>query len=183
MSTESQRPESEVDEPKASGVLTSVDGVELAPYAEWRGHATDPRTASLEEAAEILQAIIDAEGPVMENRAYQTYVRASGIQRLGPQVRRVLNRALARLVRRKRVVVERSAVLRTPETDWVKLREIGPRSFDEVPLSELASLVRAVRSSRPDAKSDEIYRDVLEIYGLVRMTAQVRKQFEEAENL
>ena len=186
-----ERPESEVGEPKASGALILVDGVELAPYEEWRGHAADPRTASLEEAAEKLQAIIDAEGPVLVSRAYQTYVRASGIQRLGPQIRRVLNRALAKLERRKRVVVERSAggngyrnaVLRTPETDRVKLREIGPRSFDEVPHSELALLVRAVKSSKPDVKSEEIYRDVLEIYGLVRMTGQVRKQFEEAEKL
>ena len=61
------------------------------------------------------------------------------------------------------------------------MREIGPRSFDEVPHSELAALVRAVKSSKPDANSDEIYREVLGIYGLVRMTAQVRKPFEEAE--
>ena len=143
-----ERPESEVGEPKGSGAATSVDGVELAPYPEWRGHAADPRTASLEEAAGTLNAIIDAEGPVLESRAYQTYVRASGIQRLGPQIRRVLNHALAKLERGKRVVVERpaggsgyrNALLRTPETDRVKSREIGPRSFDEVPHSEFGGI-------------------------------------------
>ena len=184
-----ERPEWGIGEAKGSGVSTSVDGLELAPYPEWRGHAADPRTASPEAAAEKLLEIIDAEGPVLESRAYQSYVRASGIQRLGPQIRRVLNRALARLERGKRVVVERAgggtgyrnALLRTPETDHVKMREIGPRSFDEVPHSELAALVRAVKSSKPDAKSDEICREVLSIYGLVRMTAQVRKRFEKAE--
>ena len=153
------------------------------------GRTGDPRTASLNEVAETLWAIVDAEGPVLESRAYQTYVRASGMQRLDPQIRRVLNRALARLERGKRVVVERAAreggyrnaMLRTAETAPVKMREIGPRSFVEVPHSELAALVRAVRSSRPDGNPDETYREVLGNYGLVRMTAQVKKRFEEAE--
>ena len=129
----------------------------LEPYPEWRGHAADPRTTSLNDAADTLWAIVETEGPVLESRAYQTYVRASGMQRLGPQIRRVLKRALARFERGKRVVVERAAgergyrnaLLRIPESDHVKMREIGPRSFDEVPHSELAALVRAVRSSKP----------------------------------
>ena len=184
-----ERRELEEGEVRASGAVTSVDGVELAPHPEWRGQAADPRTASLDEAADTLWAIIDTEGPVLESRAYQTYVRASGMQRVGPQIRRVLNRALARLERGNRVVVERAtgergyrnAVLRTVETEPVRVREIGPRSFDEIPHSELAELVRAVRSSKPEAKSEEVRREVLGIYGLVRMTAQVRKRFEETE--
>ena len=160
----------------------------MAPYLEWRGHAVDPRKASQSEAVEVLCAIIETEGPVLENRAYQTYVRASGIQRLGPQIRRILNRALTNLERDGRVVVERPAgergyrhaVLRTPETDRVRMRDIGPRSFDEVPGSELAALAGAVKRSKADANSEEVYREVLDIYGLVRMTAQVKKRFEEA---
>ena len=183
-----ERPEREVGEAKVAGASTSVDGVELAAYQEWRGHAVDPRRASQGEAAEILCAIIETEGPVLENRAYQIFVRASGIQRLGPQIRRILNRALAKLERDGRVVVERAAgergyrnaVLRTPETDRVRVRDIGPRSFDEVPGGELATLVGAVKRSKADSNSEEIYREVLDIYGLVRMTTQVRKRFEEA---
>ena len=44
----------------------------------------------------------------------------------------------------------------------------------------LQRLVGAVKTSKGDANSEEIYREVLEIYGLVRMTAQVKKRFEEA---
>lgn len=183
-----ERPEREVREALVAGASISVDGVELAPYLEWRGHAVDPRRASQGEAAEILCAIIGTEGPVLENRAYQTYVRASGIQRLGPQIRRILNRALAKLERDGRVVVERAAgergyrnaALRTPETDRIRMRDIGPRSFDEVPGSELAALVGAVKTSKGDANPEEIYREILDIYGLVRMTAQVRRRFEES---
>ena len=46
-----ERPEWEVGEAVVAGASTSVDGVELAPYLEWRGHAVDPRTASQGEAA------------------------------------------------------------------------------------------------------------------------------------
>ena len=183
-----ERPERENGEAMVAGASTSVDGVELAPYKEWRGEAADPRRASRGSAAETLCAIIETEGPVLADRAYQIHVRASGIQRLGPQLRRFLNRALAKLERDGRVVVERAtgergyrnAVLRTPETDQVRMRDIGPRSFDEVPGSELAALVGAVKRSKADASSDEIYREILDIYGLVRMTAQVRRRFEEA---
>ena len=183
-----ERLEPAVDEQNVASTATSVDGIELAPYREWQGRAEDPRTASSNGVADILGEIIATEGPVLENRAYQTYVRASGMQRLGPQIRRALNRALASLERGKRVIVEQAAagsgykgaLLRTPETDRIKMRDIGPRSFDEVPLDELAALLRAVKTSRPDADSEEICRDVLEIYGLVRMTTQVRKRFEEA---
>jgi len=183
-----ERPEWEVGEGIVSGASTSVGGLELAPYLEWRGQAVDPRTASPGESAETLWAIIETEGPVLENRAYQTYVRACGIQRVGPQIRRILNRALAKLERDGRIVVEqgagesgyRNAVLRTPVTARIRMRDIGPRSFDEVPCGELAALMGAVKTSKVDASSEEIYREVLGIYGLVRMTAQVRKRFEEA---
>ena len=40
--------------------------------------------------------------------------------------------------------------------------------------------MNAVKRSRGDTNSEEVYREILDIYGLVRMTAQVRKRFEEA---
>ena len=151
----------------------------------------DPRSATLDEVAEALVGIIYVEGPVLESRAYPAYIRASGAQRLGPQIRRILNRALARLEREKHVIVERvsresgyrNALLRTPETDQVRMREIGPRAFDEVPLSEISALVRRVRSANPGADAEYVYRQVLTTYDLVRMTAQVRKRFGEAESV
>ena len=184
-----ERPETDSGDEMDQGPSISVDGVELAPYPEWRGHAADPRTASPEATAKCLLEIIETEGPVLEGRAYQCLVRACGIRRLGPQIRRSLNRALARLERGNRVIVERAAdgsgfkdaVIRTPDSVSVKVRQIGPRSFDEVPLSELAKLIEAVGSTNPNGTPDEIYREVLGIYGLVRMTAQVRQRFEEAK--
>ena len=89
------------------------------------------------------------------------------------QIRRI-RIVRAKLERDGRVVVEqaagergyRNAVLRTPETDRIRMRDIGPRSFDAgVPDGELAALVGAVKTSKVDANSEEIYREVLDIFG------------------
>ena len=77
----------------------------------------------------------------------------------------------------------RNALFGVLESDRVAMREIGPRTFDEVPLPELSLLIRGVQVSEPEASPEEIYRDVLAIYGLVRMTTRVRKRFEEADGV
>ena len=166
-----------------------VNGVVLAPYREWRGEVPDPRSAPLREVAETLFGVVEAEAPVLVERAYQAYIQGCTVRRLGPQIRRTLNRALASLERKKRVVVERtanssgyqSALVTTQTADATVVREIGPRTFDEVPLPEVSALLRSVRASNPGASSEQIYRQVLEIYGLVRMTAQTKRRFEEAD--
>ena len=183
-----ERPTIEQESPPLAGAPVPDDGVDLTSYGEWRGVAPDPRLASLEEVTETLFDIIATEGPVLESRAYRAYTNASSAQRLGPQMRSSLNRALANLERQKRVTIERTsdgsgyrnALLRVPEGDRVTVREIGPRTFDEVPLSELSSLVRGIRATEPGSSPEEIYRRVLAHYGLVRMTEQVRKRFEDA---
>ena len=184
-----ERPDLEADGQPGPGIHEAIDGVELAPYREWRGEAPDPRSAQLHEVAEALFRIVEVEAPVLVERAYQAYIQGCTVRRLGPRIRSTLNRALASLERKKRVGVERAAsasgyqgALVTTETaDATVVREIGPRAFDEVPLPEVSALLRAVRASSPGASSEEIYRQVLEIYGLVRMTAQTKKRFEEAD--
>lgn len=186
--TRIERPKMAQEGSSPSGAPTPDNGVTLAPYREWRGIAPDPRSESFEEATETLFDIIETEGPVLESRAYRAYTNASSARRLGPQMRRSLNRALANLEHQKRVMVEqtsggsgyRNALLRVPEGARVTLREIGPRTFDEVPLSELSLLLRGVQAVEPGSSPEEIYRHVLARYGLVRMTEQVRKRFKDA---
>ena len=62
-----ERSEWEVGEAIVPGASTTVDGVELAPYLVWRGHAVDPRRTSQGEAAEIPCAIIETKGPLSGN--------------------------------------------------------------------------------------------------------------------
>ena len=186
---EIERPDVGRDDQPASRSFAAMEGIELAPYPEWRGQAPDPRSASLAEVAETLSRIVAVEAPVLVDRAYQAYIQGCAAQRLGPQIRRALNRALASLERRNSVVVERAsdgsgfrnALICSPTDDSTLVREIGPRTFDEVPFPELSALIRVVRASKPEAPTAEIYRQILGLYGLVRMTAQIRKRFEEAD--
>ena len=183
-----ERPDLENAGQPGPSIHEAIDGLELAPYRKWRGEAPDPRSAQLREVAETLLRIVEAEAPVLVERAYQAYIQGSAVRRLGPSVRRTLNRALASLERKKRVSVKRAtnasghqnALVTTPATDATVVREIGPRTLDEVPLPEVSSLLGSVRASNPGASSEAIYRQVLELYGLVRMTVQTKKRFEEA---
>ena len=186
-----QRPDSDVAEMiiPGPGSFPWLDGVDVAPYPVWHGSAADPRSATVQEVSDSLAGIVAVEGPVTVGRAYQALVRAGGLQRLGPRIRQSMDRALTRLETEKRVLVERSeeasgyrsAVLLAPDGERIKVRELGPRLFEEVPLTELSELVRRVRRSMPGAESEEVFREVMGVYGLVRMTEQVRNRIREAQ--
>ncbi len=169
------------------GPSLSPSKVELETYSVWQGNAPDPLSATLGEVTEALRAIVVSEGPVVVDRAFKAYVSASGGSRLGRRIRKALNRALAKLERDHQITVERSArksrysdaVLRHPQTKGIRIRQIGPRDFNEIPHSELRALVEAVRSSQPNTTFEEAYRQVLSMYGLKRLTSQVKKRFDE----
>jgi hypothetical protein len=61
----------------------------------------------------------------------------------------------------------------------VRVRELGPRTLDEVPLGEVAELMRRLRA----AGATELPRAVLDTYGLVRMTAKAEEYLARAEEL
>ncbi|MET0604213.1 MAG: hypothetical protein ABW167_19670, partial [Baekduia sp.] len=61
----------------------------------------------------------------------------------------------------------------------VRVRELGPRALDEVPLREVAELMRRLRA----AGATELPRAVLDAYGLVRMTAKAEDFLEQAEQV
>lgn len=74
----------------------------------------------------------------------------------------------------------RGALLDIPGRRRPPPRDIGPRTFEEVPLPELSAAIQDVRSALPSLGPEGVYRRILEAYGLVRMTGQVRERFEEA---
>ena len=162
----------------------ALDGV-LA-YTAWTGKAPDPRSERLGDVAEILYKIVEIEGPVLTERAYRLYTRASGIQRVGRQVRQQLDRALAWLEREGRVDIDLSrngteyegGAIRLAGAPAIVLRERGERSFDEIPLSELNAMCSHVSRGKSGDDQEEIRRDVLARYGLTRMTTQVRARFD-----
>jgi hypothetical protein len=155
--------------------------VDLEPYTAWPAHATpDPRTAGREAIGPILLEIVDAEGPILAERAYRLYVKAGGGKALTSIARAPLSGATFRLKAAGAIEMEEgSEVLRPAGTAEVRVRELGPRALDEVPLREVAELMRRLRA----AGATELPRAVLDAYGLVRMTAKAEDFLAQAEQV
>lgn len=163
----------------------------LAPYPTWQGSGLpDPRTTARSEVADYLLPIIEAEGPVTADRLYKLYVRATGGVRVTKQARHPLNRALFHLTGKVKIDEFNSPetnwpqrVARLPDQEVVVVRSLGDRDLYEVPLNEIAELIRIKRTSRPTMRDQALMRYVLDEYGLVRLTDKVKGYLQAAIDL
>ncbi|HWH92478.1 MAG TPA: nuclear transport factor 2 family protein [Baekduia sp.] len=163
----------------AGGARKGAVQVDLEPYTAWTPRPLpDPRTAGREAIGPALLEIIAAEGPILAERAYRLYVKASGGKALTSIARAPLSGSTFRLRQAGAIDFEEgSEVLRPAGTPEVRVRELGPRALDEVPLREVAELMRRLRA----AGATELSRAVLDAYGLVRMTAKAEDFLAQAE--
>lgn len=141
----------------------------------------DPRNAESMEIAEGLCSIIEVEGPMLVKRAYDIYLRGCGIKRMGRELKRTMNKALQHAVRQRRVVIENElntkgyihAIVRITGTSQIILRKRGPRSFEEIPPSEiLVASHLALKECSFHKGSDEHLHAILELLDLKRLTTQ-----------
>lgn len=173
-------PESEKQtEPKIS------PAVRRGPYITFKGEAgPDPHITNSNRVAQGLLRIIEAEGPILVKRVYDVYLRGCGIKRMGRQLRGALHKAIRNLIRNKLVVQQYEAgtgdllksIVRLPSVAAVVVRERGPRSFDEIPPSELQLVARRLLKNGPghlERGSDDHMKAVLAFFGLRRLTTQV----------
>jgi hypothetical protein len=160
--------------PQASGAARgrAQVTVDLEPYTSWAPRPVpDPRTAGREAIGPVLLELVAAEGPVLAERAYRLYVRASGGKALTSIARAPLSGAAHRLRMAGAIEFDEQAgqeVLRPAGAAPVRVRELGSRALDEVPPGELDELVRRLAA----AGATDLPRAVLDAYGLVRMTAK-----------
>lgn len=157
----------------AGGARKGEVQLDLEPYTAWTPRPVpDPRSAGREAIGPVLLEIVSAEGPVLADRAYRLYVRASGGKALTTIARAPLSGAAFRLRQAGAIEFEGDGeVLRPAGSPEVRVRELGPRQLDEVPLREVAELMRRLRG----AGAAELPRAVLDTYGLVRMTAKAEE--------
>ena len=122
-----------------------------ADYSEYAGAPeNDPRTVSKSLVSEGILRIIEAEGPVIAKRDYDIYLRGCGIRRMGRELKSIMNKALAHAIRQGRIVSVNEtgkggllfSVVRVKGSPPIKLRTRGPRTFDEIPPSELNAVAR-----------------------------------------
>jgi dethiobiotin synthetase len=150
----------------------------LDPYRAWEPQPQgDPRSTPRPRIMDALLAIVAAEGPMRAGRAYAVYNRAAGGRKLTTIARAPLSSAAYWLAREGRLLLTRAEdipwqdddLLRTPETPAVHVRELGPRTLEEVPLDEVAELMRRLQGAGAHG-DDALKRGVLDAYRLVRLT-------------
>jgi len=158
-------------------------GLPFSDYIEYSGPPwNDPRGAGMSVVSEGIVRIVEVEGPVVAKRAYDIYLRGCGIRRMGRELKSTMNKALAHALRQGRLASENEAaergllfsVVRVNGSPPIKLRTRGPRSFEEIPPSEL-QVVAMYLAERDgfSSGSDEHLRAVLECFDLKRLTTPV----------
>jgi hypothetical protein len=166
--------------------------VSLDPYVAWEEHPTgDPRATSRAEIMKVILEILAAEGPMRASRAYALYNRASGGRKLTSVARAPLSSAVYWLAQERRLLLTRKDdipwqdddLIRLPDAPAVKVRELGPRTLEEVPLDEIAELANRIRAARGDMDATEMKRALLSTYGLMRLTGRADEYLGLALNL
>jgi very-short-patch-repair endonuclease len=150
----------------------------LAPYPVWDTRHVFPNTknGTLAGRIEALRRIVEVEGPILGHRLYQLYVRSAGGQRVGKEIRRLLNStsntAVSKgILKAENLLGEPGQILKTfrlPGQPEVDLRERGPRTLSEVPPGELIAVMRALKLVGQDEEA--WFRAVLDAYGSKRLT-------------
>ena len=154
------------------------------PYRAWNRHPLPyPRGEPHNEVADRLVEIIEAEGPVLLHRAFHLYTDAAGIKRIGNQLRSRFLRATDIALKSERIETEEGgdgtkfgleSVVRSAGCPPVILRTRGPRTFEELPFSEIKVVMRSLFQSHPTIDEETLYRRVLEFFDLKRLTSNVR---------
>ena len=166
------------DEPAA---VPAPKQVTLDPYDAWEPHQVgDPRNTPRPQIMQTMLEIIGAEGPMTAARAYSLYNRAAGGRKLTSVARAPLSSAVYWLAREEKITLTREAdipwqggdMVRMPDQPPVRVRELGPRSLDEVPLDEIAELAKLLRGTDGSSDPTERKRAILATYGLVRLTSR-----------
>ena len=171
------------EEAETSGMMDKASHLESYPGFEGPT-GPDPRSAIPARVAEGLCRIIQCEGPMLAKRTYAVYLRGCGIHRMGGELKRRMNRALQYAIRQGLVLTENEgdgdelvdSIVRSSDAPPVSGRERGPRSFDEIPPSELQLVARQLlvdRKGEFECGSELHLRAVLGMFDLSRLTTPV----------
>jgi very-short-patch-repair endonuclease len=158
----------------------------LPGYTTYTGILPPVATATQSQIIEGLLEIVAVEGPVVGHRLHAAYVRSSAGHRVGPQISKALNSAVSAAIRKGLLIREdplaesdiRPCTFRLPEQLTVVLRELGPRTFDQVPPAELACLLEIVASRVGRDDRDAVFRETLTEYDIRRLGSTIRARLQ-----
>ncbi|MGH3256050.1 MAG: AAA domain-containing protein [Streptosporangiaceae bacterium] len=150
----------------------------LAPHRAWQPHhVPDAHSASPWAIVEGILDIVTGEGPVVADRVYELYVRASGGHRVTKPVREALDRATRTALRkglleqiRDNMTGRSVLTLYLPGTPSVIQRRRGDRELEHIPPAEVAAIARHVLHHDSGIDDGELRRLLLTAFERVRLT-------------
>lgn len=183
--------EDEIPPATADSAVPSTVSILLAPYEQFGQSVVQVAVASRRELVDGLVRLVEIEGPVMGGRLHTAYVRASGAVRVTKQVASELNKAISQAVREGRLMEDnplgesgiKPRTYRLPGQPAVRPRQLGPRSFDELPPAELAALLDRVAAGDRTTDEEALQRAALELLSLKRLTENVRTRFTAVQSI
>lgn len=156
----------------------------LLPCPEWSGSGLPhPNNTHPFEALPGMRSIIEAEGPLTLERAYRLFVRGAGFKRVTKAVQDNLDITVNCLQGQEEIELdqfdnpvtgEAQRVVRMRGAQPVVLRQKGTRALYEVPINEIAHLLKHRLDQRPRSTHDDLMRYALNTYGWKRLTERVR---------
>jgi very-short-patch-repair endonuclease len=157
----------------------------LQPYITWPSRPLrDVATASEQHLIDGLVDIVSGEGPMHALFAYQLYVKAAGGQRVGKEIRKVLNKAANAAIRSGAIAQVHDQIpgqiektLYIPGTPPVIVRGLGPRLLFDVPRSELRTLANSLGVNAADRTT--AMRTILDELNLTRLTERTATHLDE----
>jgi very-short-patch-repair endonuclease len=150
----------------------------LTPHRAWQAHhVPDVRGAVQGTIIGGIVDIVTGEGPVVIDRVYELYVRASGGHRVTKPVRDALYRATTEALRRGQlqqikdgIISPTAKTLYLPGTPPVVPRRRGDRELEHIPPTEVAAIARHILHHDTDIGDSELKRLLLIAFERVRMT-------------
>ena len=158
---------------------------QLAPYQSFIGSVVPVADARRRQLMDGLVAIVAIEGPVLGHRLHSVYVRASAGQRVGTQIAKALNSAISAAVREGRLVQDdplreqgvKPKTFRLPGQPPVIPRELGPRTFEQIPAAELTQIMHEIIKQSGHENQDHVFRETMALYGIRRVGPTIRAQW------
>jgi len=166
--------------------------IDLLPFNAWPERAlADPRRANQAQFMDGLLEILTYEAQIQGLNLFQSYARAGGLQKITQPVRARFVQAIKQSEKDGQIVIERENdteidgpddprgwIIRLPDQEQVKMRDLGSRGFSEIPLGELAALVLEIRCQDEFMGREDIARTILDHYGLQKLTALVQRRLD-----
>ena len=163
--------------------------MKLAAFKAWTGAPTtesrravarqmmDTGEAATEEILKGFDEILAAEGPMLSNRLFNLYSKWGGLSKLTPQAKKRFSQALKEGGLKGRFGFEQDpghdgvvVLIWAKKTDKVVAREIGNRSLQDVPMSELEQVLFDLAAETGAEEEVPLFKEAQKLYGLNRLS-------------